>query len=295
MKMIVAGIAVAVLTVLAGCGTSTESSTETTPSTAAPEAAAAITHVHAVARDPKTQELLLATHEGLFRQGPDGEGVVVSPVIDLMSFAVAPDGTFFASGHPGTGSDLPEPVGLITSTDGGTTWRVVSRGGESDFHALSVGGGAIFGFDGAFRVSTDAGSTWTDRRLPKSTTDLAADPANGVLLAPTQDGLRRSTDQGKSWQPIDTPEALQLVAWADGTRVLGVSQSGHLASSTDAGLTWKLSATQVAIASAPVSDIAAVIDSDGSVEGLVVAGNTVASVRPDGADPQVLVQFQEHE
>ena len=62
---------------------------------------------------------------GLFRH-VNGELVQNGQVIDLMGFAVAPDGTYYASGHPGAGVDLPQPVGLITSTDAGRTWRVAS-------------------------------------------------------------------------------------------------------------------------------------------------------------------------
>jgi hypothetical protein len=45
-------------------------------------------------------------------------------------------GVFCASGHPGEGADLPTPLGLIKSVDGGKTWEQLARQGESDFHAL---------------------------------------------------------------------------------------------------------------------------------------------------------------
>jgi hypothetical protein len=34
----------------------------------------------------------------------------VGPVVDLMGFTVTPEGRHPASGHPGTGTDLPEPL-----------------------------------------------------------------------------------------------------------------------------------------------------------------------------------------
>ena len=104
----------------------------------------AITHVHAITRDTVTGggagagTILLATHEGLFHL-QDGELTQMGPVVDLMGFTVTPEGRYLASGHPGPGTDLPEPVGLIESTDQGQTWQVLSRGGESDFHALAAG------------------------------------------------------------------------------------------------------------------------------------------------------------
>lgn len=40
-------------------------------------------------------------------------------MIDLMGFTVAGPDRFLASGHPGPGADLPEPLGLVESRDGG--------------------------------------------------------------------------------------------------------------------------------------------------------------------------------
>lgn len=44
--------------------------------------------------------------------------------------------------------------------DAGRTWTVLSRGGESNFHALAVSSAGVMGFDGALRVTAD-GKSWT--------------------------------------------------------------------------------------------------------------------------------------
>ena len=119
-------------------------------------------HVHGVAVTPADDKLYLATHDGLFRYDATGP-TRVGPVIDLMGFAVAGPDHFYASGHPGAGVDLPEPVGLIESRDGGRTWTARSRQGESDFHALVTSDAGIVGFDGTLRA-TENGTTW--RELP---------------------------------------------------------------------------------------------------------------------------------
>ena len=75
-------------------------------------------HVHAVARDPGSGKLVVAAHDGLYVY--DGTTPVrVGPLVDLMGFTVAGPGHYYASGHPGTATDLPQPVGLIESRDGG--------------------------------------------------------------------------------------------------------------------------------------------------------------------------------
>lgn len=216
-RVLVAGGVLVTTTILAACGVTTTPTGNTTSiatptvagggsastASAANQPPVAITHIHAVARDPKTGDLLLATHEGLFRHA-NGELLQNGPVIDLMGFTVAPDGTYYASGHPGAGVDLPQPVGLITSTDSGRTWRVSSRGGESDFHALTSSPTSVVGFDGTLRSTTD-GETWSTRTIPAAPRTLAASPQTGALLATTETGLLHSTDDG--WRAVSLPDS----------------------------------------------------------------------------------------
>ena len=170
-------------------------------------------HIHGVARDPDTGDIVLATHAGLFRLGADGP-TPVGPDVDLMGFAISPDGSYLGSGHPGPGSDLGQPVGLIRSTDGGRTWTTLSRSGESDFHGLTAGDGLVAGFDGALRVSAD-GRSWRTVAIPAEPHVLAASPAGDRLLATTPDGLLASTDGGGTWSTVPTPELLVAVDWVD--------------------------------------------------------------------------------
>lgn len=220
----------------AGTG-SAEPSPSASPSRARPTGAPRpMGHIHGVGRDPVTGDVVLGTHGGLFRLDPSGP-TPVGPVVDLMGFAIAPDGSYLGSGHPGTETDLPEPVGLIRSTDGGDTWTSLSRGGESDFHGLTSGDGLVAGFDGELRVSED-GRTWTTRSVPAAPHVLAASPDGSRLFATTREGLLSSTDAGRSWDAVDTPELLVAVSWADDDTVAGVGVSGRLVLSEDAGRTW---------------------------------------------------------
>lgn len=256
----------------------------TTPSGPAEPMELNVSHIHAAVRDPQTGELLLATHEGLYRQ--DGDALTqVGPVIDLMGFAVASDGTLYASGHPSAGAGLPEPVGLITSTDGGATWQVASRGGESDFHALTVGPSTVVAFDGALR-STEDRQAWTSRDLNVPVIALAASPDSGTLLATTQAGLLRSADDGVSWETLSPPEAAVLVAWADEDTVVAATATGRLAVSEDGGRTWTLGPQSVGQASTLFADRGA----NGVVEVIAVVDGTVIATTDQGASVQVLAR-----
>lgn len=144
-------------------------------------------HVHGVALNPADARVYLATHEGLFRFGGTGPERV-GPVIDLMGFTVAGPDHFLALGHPGTGTDMPDPVGLIESRDASVSWTPLSREGQSDFHTLTATASGVLGFDGTLRSSAD-GVTWDELEIPVKPV-VATDAA-----------VLRSTDGGSTFQP----------------------------------------------------------------------------------------------
>lgn len=296
-RALVAGGVLVTTTILAACGVTTTPTGNTTSiatptvagggststASAANQPPVAITHIHAVARDPKTGDLLLATHEGLFRHA-NGELLQNGPVIDLMGFTVAPDGTYYASGHPGAGVDLPQPVGLITSTDSGRTWRVSSRGGESDFHALTSSRTSVVGFDGTLRSTTD-GETWTTRTIPAAPRTLAASPQTGALLATTETGLLHSTDDGRSWKGLTPPATALLAAWADEQTIVIATTNGQIATSNDTGATWTLQPKRIGAPQA----LFAQRGTDGQIETILVADGAVLRTVDGGATVEKLL------
>lgn len=243
----------------------------------------AITHIHAIVRDPADGVVLLATHEGLFRL-QDRELVQVGPVVDLMGFAVTPEGRYLASGHPAPGTDLPEPLGLAESTDRGLSWEVLSRGGQSDFHALAAGPADILGFDGQLRASAD-GINWQTLTIPAPPVSLAISPKAGTVLATTETEMLRSEDNGSTWKTLDTPQLMHLVAWADDTTAVGAGTDGRILTSTDGGDSWT--------ASDPLDDTAsalgASITDDGQVEALLVIGTAVLRTTDGGNTTEPLL------
>ena len=236
----------------------------------------AITHVHTITRDTATGVILLATHQGLFLL-ENTELTQVGPTVDLMGFTSTGDGRYLASGHPGPGVELPEPLGLVESTDGGQTWSVLSRAGESDFHALTAGPDRILAFDGQLRTSTD-GRTWETVAIPSAPMALAIAPGGGATLATTEEGLLRSTDGGATWTSMDTPQLMSLVAWADDHTVVGAGPGGRLLISDDSGLTW----TATGEAFGEVTALGASMTGGGAVETLLVAGSTVLRITDGG-------------
>lgn len=263
-----AGLSTAVLAVvLAGC----TSPPQSTPSpdqdvTAAPSGLGLPSeHVHGVAFNPADDKVYLATHDGLFRYDETGP-VRVGPVIDLMGFTVAGPDRFYASGHPGTGVQMPDPVGLIETTDAGQTWSGLSREGVSDFHTLTASEAGVVGFEGTTMFSSPDGRSWIPLDPPVQTFALAASPSGQHLLTTSQSGPARSTDSGATWELDPAAPLLQVVSFADEQSAVAAAPDGSVFLSSDAGATWT---RRTSVQQAPQA-ITARPSSGGKVEILIV-------------------------
>ena len=243
-------------------------------------AAIAITHIHGITRDP-TGKVVIATHQGLYRLEPDGWSGI-GQVLDLMGFTIAPDGSYLASGHPGPALKMPQPAGLMRSTDEGRTWRVLSRGGESDFHALAAGPDFVIGFDGTLRLTTDR-TAWSDLAIRAAPHSLAVSPATGMILATTEQGLLASRDRGSTWKQLTPPALLALVAFADDNTIIGAGVDGRLHISRDAGQSWTAGTKEVGEVTALGASIG-----DGKAQALFVVGTNVLRSSDQGATTQRL-------
>ena len=197
---------------------------------------APLDHVHAAV--PVDGGLLVGTHTGVVR-------------VDVVSGAVTPVGTsrddfmglagsselLVASGHPGEGSTLPDPVGLLRSTDAAETWSTVSLTGEIDFHALAVDGDRIAGSatTGDVLYSEDAGATWTAIAQMEATSLAWFDGrlwiADGVALSSWAPGEAAPVDAGGG-------AAVLIAAVSDSSRLWALLADGTLVTSTD-GVSWE--------------------------------------------------------
>ncbi|WP_312018804.1 F510_1955 family glycosylhydrolase, partial [Modestobacter marinus] len=257
--------------VRAGCSSS---GSDRAPDTVPASGQLPTSHVHGVGIDPGSGSVLVATHEGLV-QVADGAVTPVGPTIDLMGFAVVGPDHYLASGHPGLHSDLPNPVGLIETTDAGRTWSPLSRQAESDFHGLTVSDAGVLGFDGSLLSSGD-GRTWEPLSIPAEPHTLAASPDGTQVLATTEQGLLRSTDAASSWSLVEGAPLLQVVTWIDEREAVGATPAGAVWVTADRGMTWQEVAQ---LGSAPEAVTAT---SDGGEARVVVATTEALLESSDG-------------
>jgi hypothetical protein len=199
---------------------------------------APIDHAHGlVVREDGS--LLVGTHTGLRSVGRDGEAATVGRGDDDLMGLTGVPGTsrLISSGHPGESSDMPNPLGLMSSQDGGRTWTALSLVGQVDFHALATDGDLIAGFDGmqGIRTSRDGGKTWTQGAAIAAAA-LAITP--GSVWATTERGLQRSTDNAQTFTVVNGAPVLRLIAAGQDGSLWGVDLQGSAWRSPD-GLTWQ--------------------------------------------------------
>lgn len=192
-------------------------------------------HVHGLAYNQEGG-IILATHDGLklYQAGKWSSGP--GEHHDYMGFA-ASDSGYYSSGHPAEGSKLPNPIGLVKTTDGGQTLKTLGLQGQVDFHLLAVSAhkAVLYGYNAAANavlkqpglyVTRDEGKIWT--RLGMSgfagePTALAVHPDNGDVVAlGGRDGLYLSVNGGQSFEKLLPNTGVSALSFeSDGMLTIG--------------------------------------------------------------------------
>lgn len=174
-----------------------------------------LAHVHGLGYAGNDEGLYFASHIGL-KIYRDGEWFETADNFhDYMGFNATEEG-FITSGHPSADSELPNPLGIQRSVDGGETIEEIAFQGETDFHAMAVGYNSqdIFLINsapnslleaGVYR-SLDGGESWDPVKaegLEGEVAGLALHPTNSKFVAAaTSTGIYFSEDTGETFQPL---------------------------------------------------------------------------------------------
>ena len=196
-----------------------------------------VSHIHHV--KVVENKVLVLTHEGLYELVSKNDMKLVGKdKIDVMGFTTLGK-ALFASGHPSQGSKMPNPIGLVKSLDGGSTWKAVSLVGKVDFHFLEGARSDLYGADsqtGNLIYSADSGKTWST--LGSNTfTDIAVSPdTSGMAIAINNSELLLTENAFKSTTKIKNALKFTQVEWRN-SGLYGLS-GNTLYKSTNSGKTW---------------------------------------------------------
>jgi len=146
---------------------------------------------------------------------------------------------------------------LLTTSDGGRSWRRVNLGGDPDARLLRIlfardGYGWVFGEGGIIFATVDRGVTWSKRRAPTRHVLFG-----GAFLDPTQLWLVGSgatviqtKDGGSTWRignVLGITESVRFAStsFVDKARGWAVGNGGNIFLTADGGRTWASLNSQV--------------------------------------------------
>lgn len=219
---------------LAGCTSSTDQK-PTGP------AESVFGHVHGIGLNPGDDRVYVASHNGVFRLDDREPTLIADRAQDTMGFTITGPDQFLASGHPAPGSNDPNPLGLITSTDRGSSWSPLSLAGTSDLHSIDTAGTTIYayGSDGQILSSDDGGRSW-DMLLRGQFIDIAASPSNpDQLLATTETGTLVAMTAGEDPTEVAGAPKMAFIDRTSQGEIVGVDPTGAVFISSDDGTSWR--------------------------------------------------------
>jgi len=211
-----------------------EQDASASPSTV--DLAEALDHMHAVTL--VGGDLLVGTHYGIVEVDPTtGEVAPRGEAHDDFMGLASADDVLVASGHPGHGSSLPDPLGLLRSADGAQSWQPVSLTGEVDFHALAIDGDRIVGqsTSGELLYSVDTGQSWESIATANATSLAWFD--DRVWIANGQ-RLSSWSESGETTESNLGPVVF-LASAVDGSALWAVLVDGTIHRTTDA-VEWSM-------------------------------------------------------
>ncbi|GAB1422002.1 hypothetical protein MASR2M15_22090 [Anaerolineales bacterium] len=190
--------------------------------------------IHGMSFKGDGEQLRVATHTGIVAYQNGNWSKPDLPINDYMGYSGTENG-FFSSGHPGVGSQLVNPIGLVKSQDHGATITTINFSGETDFHVMGASyyGETIYVLNPApnsllsagLYYSLDSGQTWEQsiaEGLTESPMQIAVHPNDaGMVALATRGGVFLSNDFGMTFTRISDAITVTSVTFdPNGERLL---------------------------------------------------------------------------
>lgn len=196
-----------------------------------------VPHIHQV--KVVKNKVLVLTHAGLFELvGKNDMKLVSKDKFDVMGFTTLGK-TFVASGHPSEGSKMPNPIGLVKSSDGGLSWKAISLVGKVDFHFLEGARTDLYGTDSQsdnLLYSADSGESWSSLGANTFADIAVSTEMSGMAIAIKNSDLLLTENAFKSTTKIKNSLKITQIEWSKSG--LFVLSGSSLYKSTDFGKTW---------------------------------------------------------
>jgi hypothetical protein len=138
-------------------------------------------------------------------------------------------------------------VGLIKSTDGGTTWGIIGSGlKDTVVRNLIVepsGPAVVYALDPDFVRSDNAGASWEakgDGLTAVSSASITVAPSDATVLYSGSAGIQKSTDGGDSWADLSAGglTVSDVAVDASDSQVAFACGAGDVLKTTNGGITW---------------------------------------------------------
>ncbi|WP_066172537.1 F510_1955 family glycosylhydrolase [Bacillus marinisedimentorum] len=174
-----------------------------------------VEHIHGIGYAGGKDAVFAASHEGLIAY-QDGKWYETKEENhDYMGFQ-AVDSGFFASGHPESGSDLKNPLGLVKSENGGKSFEKQAFYGETDFHHMTAGYNNHMIYvvnqqpnselQSGVYYSENEGENWKESKIegfPAKPVALYAHPQeNNKVAVAAADGIYLSDDYADTFKKV---------------------------------------------------------------------------------------------
>lgn len=217
----------------------------------AEEAPERIMHIHGLGYSADGKKIYIPSHDGIVVYSESKWNYAPGDKHDYMGFSNVDNG-FYSSGHPAPGSDLLNPLGIVSSNDEGKTITQLGLEGIEDFHGLSAGyrSHTLYVFNSVISdpmselglySSQDNAKSWNLSGLHGllgQPTSLAAHPDEpGTVVIGTDTGVYLSKDFGNHFEKMPLEEGITTVAFGSSGELFVGGNVGKLFKYSDNSFT----------------------------------------------------------
>jgi hypothetical protein len=194
------------------------------------------TDIHGVGYSNDGKMIFIPAHDGIKQYDTANRQwqAITGEKNDYMGFSMVDDG-FYSSGHPGKGSDKPNPLGIVRSKEIGGEIELLGLEGETDFHFLAAGyeNHVLYAYtsmanskmpSNGLYYSNDEAKSWDKSDLTKvegEITGIAVHPTDANVVAiSTQNKIYLSRNKGEIFEELTNKKQVTSLIFTNNNSLL---------------------------------------------------------------------------